>query len=275
MATTLFSIRQNRTIQSNAALIVAFRLKPEPPPDPSQEGKVIRRVGAGFELRHVEDCDCAEDRLRSMTLADLRGLAQFTAAGAFRPLKSAPNLQSGWRIVLPDETKLELALNQLYPGAIADWHAAQLSQPPVTHYRDFAQRQTGMYRITTILNDAQAAQVIRACCHKKFCLKRRLWTVEGLPPDDAAEKSLIPCLEPCAVLLEFARKSMRIEQQDKIEIATDEAATVVCALQTALEHPAPGVREADFNAPNNPRRIQLVLEKLRPTLKPASATDPE
>jgi hypothetical protein len=97
----------------------------------------------------------------------------------------------------------------LYPGAVADWFATQAAQPPVTSYREFTSRQTGMYRITTHLDDAAVAAVIHACCHKDFCLKRRLWTVEGAAPDAADAKSLIPCLEPCAILLEAARKAAR------------------------------------------------------------------
>ncbi len=180
---------------------------------------LIRRGVAGYELRHVEDRDAAAESLRLIQLNEARSLAQYTAAGAFRPLKSAPTLQRGWRMTLTGDVELEAALSQLYPGAVADWHAARTANPPVTNYREFTNRQSGMYRITTKLSDAQAAQVIKTTCAKEFCLKRRLWTVPGLAPDPAAEKSLIPCLEPCAILLESARKAMRMEQQGKTEAA--------------------------------------------------------
>ena len=134
----------------------------------------------------------------------------------------------------------------------------------MTHYREFTERQTGMYRVTTLLNDAQATEVVRACCHRRFCLKRRLWTVAGREADPAEEKSLIPCLEPCAILLEFARKALRIEQQeeDPVELAPDEINTIQAALQSALAQPPAGVREADFDSPLNPRRAQWLLGKL-------------
>jgi len=225
---------------------------------------LIHRAGATFELRHVADRDRAPEELREVKPVDLRGLAQFTASGAFRPLKSEPNLQIGWRSTARDEAELESALNRLYPGALADWFAAQVPEPPATYYREFTNRQTGMYRVTTLLSDAQAAQVTRACCHKNFCLKRRLWTVNGLAPDAAEEKSLIPCLEPCALLLELARKAMRIEQEEKmkLELSPGETATLMAALQIALAQPASIAREADFDQPANPRRLQLLLEKL-------------
>jgi predicted nucleic acid-binding protein len=227
---------------------------------------LIRRVEPGYELRHVADCDRAAKSLREVRLTDLRELARFTASGAFRPLKAAPNLPAGWLLRVKDDAALETALSQLYPGTIADWFAAQSSSPPVTNYREFSNRQTGMYRVTTLLDDAQAAQVARACCRKSFCLKRRIWTVNRLAPEAVEEKSLIPCLEPCAVLLEFARKSMRMEQEKKLklELSPSEAVTLAVALRTALAHPDTTLREADFNAPGNPRRIQLLLEKIQP-----------
>jgi hypothetical protein len=122
-----------------------------------------------------------------------------------------------------------------------------------------------MYRVTTMLDDGQAAQVARACCHKNFCMKRRIWTVNGLAPEPVEEKSLIPCLEPCAVLLEFARKAMRIEREKKLklELSPGEAVTLAAALRTALAHPDTTLREADFNAPSNPRRMQLLLGEVQ------------
>lgn len=173
----------------------------------------ICRSGAGFELRHVSGCEAAPESLRTVGLNELRSLAQFTANGAFRPLKSAPDLAGGWRCVIPTESILETALHHLYPGALADWYAAQSMPPPVTDYRAFTQRQTGMYRITDLLTDEQAAQTIRATCAPAACLKRRLWSVTGLTPDAAGIKSAIPCLEPCAILLESARKAVRAGQE--------------------------------------------------------------
>jgi hypothetical protein len=187
---------------------------------------LIRRKGAGYELRHIEDRDAAEETLRIVKWNEARGLAQCTAAGEFRPLKSAPTLQPGWRLLPGKDEELELALNQLYPGALADWHAAGTAHPPVTNYREFTNRQSGMFRITTMLNDGQAGQVISAVCAKSLCLKRRLWTVAGLDTDAAAEKSIIPCLEPCAVLMESARQAVRKEQKQEAQAAAGAEAGV-------------------------------------------------
>lgn len=214
-------------------------------------------------MRHVEDGGASEGSLRNVELAQTRDLANKTDQGAFRPLKCAPNLQRGWRLPLKDAAELEEALARLLPGALADWFAAQSPTLPVTHYRQFTNRQTGMYRITQTLSDAQAAEAIRAACDARFCLKRRLWTVEGLEGDEAKEKSAVPCLEPCAVFLEFARKATRIQQEEKtgLELAESELETVREALKLAMET-ASGLREGDTNAPLNARRIGLLLNKL-------------
>lgn len=236
---------------------------------------VIQRAGRAYELRHESDRQRAPQELRLTPVAGLRALALQTATGAFRPLKSAPNLQSGWRVVAENDAGLEAALNQLYPGAIADWFAVQPQPAPVTHYREFTERQTGMYRVTTMLTDEQAAQMTRACCHRRFCLKRRWWSVGGLEPDASGAKSVIPCLEPCAILLEFARKALRLEQEEKVTVpvAPGELETLQAALEKALNAPASGEREADFNSPNNPRRLQLAIEKLNPVATKPGADD--
>lgn len=234
---------------------------------------VIRRAGRGYELRHESDRQRAPEELRLTSVSELRALALHTATGAFRPLKSAPNLQAGWRALPTDDAELEATLQHLYPGAVADWFAAQSQPVPVTDYREFTERQTGMYRVTTMLTDDQAAQMTRACCHHRFCLKRRLWTVGGLGPDATNEKSLIPCLEPCAILLEFARKALRLEQEEKVSapLSGGELKTLQAALEIALKAPPAAEREADFNSPNNPRRLQLEIEKLNPlAIKPGS-----
>ncbi|HWD19612.1 MAG TPA: DR2241 family protein [Verrucomicrobiae bacterium] len=205
---------------------------------------IIRRAAPSFALRHADDRLIPDDQLRLVSGPDLRAVAQFTAEGAFRPLKSAPNLARGWRSEPRHENDLWLALNILYPGAVADWFAAQATPPPITSYRDFTARQTGMYRITATLEDGAAVAAATACCHPESCLKRRLWTIAYLAPDAPETKSVIPCLEPCAVMLEFARKVARLEQG-------------VVSSESAPAETAPGpVAECDFDAPSNPRRLR-------------------
>ncbi len=219
---------------------------------------LLRRDGAGFILRHVEDAQVPESDLRLMTIEELRDWAQTTVDGAFRPLKSAPNLRRGWHARASDVAALGTALDRLYPGALADWFAARATEPPVTNYREFTARQTGMYRITTFPDDARAAQIARACCDRRFCLKRRLWSVPSLAMDAESDKSLIPCLEPCAVLLEFARKTVRLEQEG--ELPAFIAPETARRLEERLAQPPAVPREADFDSPDNPRRLALLVQ---------------
>ena len=229
---------------------------------------LLRRTDGEFELCHAADREVGA--LRAVAVEELRELAQWTEEKQFRPLKSAPTLRRGWRCVARDAAELDEALRHLYPGAVADWFAAQQSPPPVTHYREFTARQSGMYRITTLLTDEQVGQVARAGCHRRFCLKQRLWTVEGLPPEGAAEKSLLPCLEPCAVLMEFARTVVRIEQEAERDgpapVKNLDRLASELELRSELERQAQawpaGMRVADFSAADNPRRAQWRLEKL-------------
>ncbi len=168
---------------------------------------VVTRVDSGFEVRHAEDQGAGS--LETVASEKLRSLVQFTADGEFRPLKSAPTLRRGWRALAQDSPALEGILNILYPGALADLYAIDAGTGSPTSYHEFTNRQTGMYRITQKLDDCQVVDVIEKCCIPALCLKRRLWSVDGRNTLAFQGNSLIPCLEPCAILLEQARKTAR------------------------------------------------------------------
>lgn len=244
---------------------------------------LIQSSPMGYGLRHCEDRGKRESELRLIDIPGLRNLSMFNARGAFRPLKCAPDLIHGWLALARNSEELERSMEMLYPGCVADWHAAQLPDPSVTHYREFSARQSGMYRITNLLNDELAAQVGSSCCDAQFCLRRRLWTVGTLRAEAKESKSLAPCLEPCAILLELARKALRLEQEEKdsLRLASDEWSSVVRALEWTLNNPPHGSRTGDFADPSNPRRLRLLLEKLRaqPMLESvdvkASGTEPK
>jgi hypothetical protein len=222
---------------------------------------LIARDGSIFRLRHVEDRATPSEELKLLSTLELRRHAMFNAAGQFRPLHSAPDLRTGWRTECHSAADLWRALQELYPGSIPDWFAALNTPPPVTNYRDYTNRQSGMYRITQALSDTQAAHVIRACCPPAFCLKRRFWTVEGLPPDAPETKSKIPCLEACAILLELARKASRIEQEESVGVQTSDLQSLLAAARSLLQNGQTADRTGKIGSPTNPRRLQLVLEK--------------
>lgn len=229
---------------------------------------LIRKQGGGFELRHSDDAQCLDGDLAEYRLDGLRRFADFASDGRFRPLKAAPNLRRGWRLRVGTPQELALALDRLYPGLIPDWYASRQGRPFVTNFRAFTARQSGMYRATQQLSDRQAAVAIRACCHRRHCLKHRLWGLEGQKLDETDEEketSEIPCLEPCAIMLEFARTAIRLEQTERreLEVTGEEIAALRNALVDALSVGDPSIRYGDFNAPGNPRRLELELQKLR------------
>jgi hypothetical protein len=219
----------------------------------------LRRTGARVTLRHAADAKADDARLFPQTAEQLRVLAQTTESGAFRPLKTAPDLRRGW-LWTGDATGLDAALEALYPGALADWFAARRGAA-ATGYREFTARQTGMYRLAAMVEDALAADITRAGCSAAFCVRRRLWAAPGAEPEGAEGKSVIPCLEPCALLLEFARASARAAQGEKAACAftPSDLATLSAALDVAQE--ASG-RAADFSSPLNPRRVTLLRTRL-------------
>lgn len=172
---------------------------------------LVRRSGSGFELRHIGD-EKLREGLKAVIPREARTLANLNAAGEFRPLKSTRDLQRGWLIRANSPEELEEALQHFYPNALADRFALRQSPPPITGYREFTARQSGMYRITTFLTDIDLARVIERIC-STICLKQRLWTAGQIPTDPIEAKSAIPCLEPCAILLEAARKEVRALQE--------------------------------------------------------------
>ncbi len=237
----------------------------------------IRRLdGSRFELRHASEAELPFDSLETVDLAGLRRVARVTASGAFRPNKAAPGLRGGWIHTACSVPDLGAALEALYPGAVPDWYAGQRAAPPITHFKDFTGRQTGLYRITQILPPPLAIRTIQACCGNRFCLRRRLWTTDGLAPDAETGKSALPCLEPCSLLLDLARRAMKLEQEVKqpLALAQGDLAVLVAALERALEAPRAEVREGNTMDPANPRRIQLLLQSLQPLLSGEKLSGP-
>ncbi len=232
---------------------------------------LISREGAGFELRHVGDLGRRAEELDGVLEGELTEVAKFTGAGEYRPLKSAPDLRSGWRCEIRGEEELERALERLYPGAVADWFASREGRAEAADYREFTGRQTGMYRLTAKLEEGEVADTVAAVCDARSCLKRRLWTAPGSGPDEECEKSMIVCLEPCALLLEFARTVKRMEQEGdcRPQLTRGDLQTVRASLERSLRSSETTVRSADFSSPENSRRVRLALRRIERALEKA------
>lgn len=219
----------------------------------------------GFQLRHFADRERPLKELQELTLEELASWADTTVHGTFRPNKAAPTLRPGWRCHPDNESDLAWALDQLYPGALADWHAWETGSAVVTSFREFMARQTGMYRGTQSLTDTQADQVAEAGCDPSLCARRRCWSTPGLGAAPAAATLSIPCLEPCALLLEFARWTARQSREPLQSLSVSEAdrQTLLTVLERALAHPSDDVREGDTRNPANPRRLLQLRHRLK------------
>ena len=173
----------------------------------AQLGQIaIRRVPEGIELRHVEDAGRGD--LENFARAeDARALANLDATGVFRPLKTAPSLARGWRLVLADVASLRLALDYFYPAMLGVWRSHMRGELVPVPLRETLGRQTGMYRVTQKITDEQARALIDTFC--AGCLKCRLWDAQT-PRAVAGEMPLL-CHEACNLLVAEARKIVKAQ----------------------------------------------------------------
>jgi len=129
-----------------------------------------------FVLTHRDDA--ARDELSIHDKAEAAAeLARFNDAGSYRPLKTAPNLRHGWKLLVTTLSDLRLALDAFYPGRLAAFFAFENSELRTTPLRDTLERQSGMYRIAAQIDDEQADELIGSFCRSDGgCLRTILWT---------------------------------------------------------------------------------------------------
>ncbi len=179
--------------------------------------------GAGWELRHEADANAA-DLVAYEGSAAARSLANLDDQGAYRPLKTAPNLRRGWVLVAKDVVDLRKALEAFYPAMLGLWLANRAGELHPVDLRETLGRQTGMYRVTQKISDEQAQTTIgRTCEPRKGCIKTILWQIApGLPIsslpaekfESPAEGSLpLWCQEACNILVANARKVVKGEAE--------------------------------------------------------------
>jgi sirohydrochlorin cobaltochelatase len=195
---------------------------------------LIHREGDTFSLCHLEDENSAGLQVYTSPEA-ARELARHTEAGAFRPIKTAPDLRRGWQMNLAGVESLLLALEFFYPAAVGMAMAEEAGTLRPVHLRSLLGRQTGMYRFANNITDDQACEIIGANCRTStHCLRRILFSLNEVKPlsggateklsSDAGGvpkgldgKRAIPllCMEACNHIVSAARVVARKSYEKK------------------------------------------------------------
>jgi sirohydrochlorin cobaltochelatase len=174
-----------------------------------------------YEVRHHLDCGLEGLALHSTPEAAYE-IALYDEAGIYRPLKTAPTLRRGWRLVLETLEQLHEALDFFYPAMLAARLAMEQGRLAITPLRDTLNRQSGMYAITKKISDAHADRVIGAFCKSDGgCLKTILWPISpGVPITSLPADKFVPatsggipllCAEACNLLVARAREAVKKE----------------------------------------------------------------
>lgn len=185
------------------------------------EVHITIRAEGGWVLCHHADVGRPDLEIHQGVSA-ARALANLDAAGAYRALKTAPNLRRGWAFVAPTIEDLRKALDAFYPAMLGVWLAHGSGELTPVDLRETLGRQTGMYRVTHKITDPDAQALIGQMCEPtRGCLKTILWQIAPGTPITSlpASKFQLPggaelplyCHEACNLLVAGARKVVKGE----------------------------------------------------------------
>jgi sirohydrochlorin cobaltochelatase len=186
-----------------------------------------RNADGGLVLTHRDDVS-RDDLVEYRSADDATEIARYDDAANYRPLKTAPNLRHGWRLVLDDPAQVRLALELFYPGRLAALAAWQKRVLATTPFRETLGRQSGMYRVAAKISDEDADVLIGNFCRSDGgCLRTILWQRDAagtvastrLPPSKfdpqvdqtgRGEPALpLLCQEACNLLVAEARNVVK------------------------------------------------------------------
>ncbi len=172
---------------------------------------VFQAEGEGFLICHAEDAGRADLEI-FQNPHDAANIALYDDVGNYRPLKTAPNLKHGWGLRIASLADLHLALDLLYPAALANWRALLRNEKIATPLRDTVNRQTGMYRVTGLIADEEAQGIVDSLC-TPGCLRCIQWAIpsDATPPVVPMREKEIPllCIDACSLLIAEARRVVK------------------------------------------------------------------
>ena len=222
--------------------------------------------GRTYSVAHAEDRETAPDGgdvevYEAPTAA--REIARFDDRGRYRPLKTAPTLQRGWRLTGLDAQDLVEVVEAVYPATIANWHRERRGDLDVTHWRETAARQTGIYDVVDDLPDEAVEWMAEACCVDSQCLKRRRWDRTAEDHLDVPRgEGVFPCREPCSLVISAARKFTKLDAEPthsyEFELTPSEKEQLEGLIDAVAEGRVDEIREADIGKDANRYRTRFL-----------------
>ena len=220
-----------------------------------------------YEIRHAED--------RSVDPTDLdtyhdpvaaRELSTYDDRGRYRPLRTAPSLVSGWCFPDLDGTDAVETLDTIYPASIANWSLEREGALDITHWRETADRQTGIYGIVEELPPEAVEWMAESCCVDSQCLKRREWEYdEGHELEADGGTGAFPCREPCSLVVAAARRWTKLEEEQsrtyEFELTPSEKEQVEAIIDAVADDRTDEIREADVYEGANRYRTRFLRAK--------------
>jgi len=94
-----------------------------------------------YDLRHADDDGVSTDELDTYeNPLDARELAKHDDDGDYRPLKTAPSLQTGWAFPDLDAADLVETVHAFYPATVPNWYREREGELDVTHWHETVER---------------------------------------------------------------------------------------------------------------------------------------
>ena len=219
-----------------------------------------------YAIRHEDDADAALEELeRYDDPLAARELVKLDDRGRYRPLKTAPTLPTGWTYPDLDGRELVQTVDFIYPATISNWHREREGDLDVTHFREAAERQTGIYQIVDQLSTEELEAAAESCCVDSQCLKRRMWDEtgeEGEELDVPRGEGEFPCREPCSVFITAARKFVTLGREEtrsyEFELTPTEKEQIEGIIDAVADGRIDEIREADLNEEANRYRTRYL-----------------
>lgn len=173
----------------------------------------------------------------------VRELVSRDVAGRYRPLAGARSLPSGLQAECHSTSEMAMIIDAIYPLApahVEQWRDRSLR---IVALAEVLSRQTARYAVANDLTPDGRTAAAESLCG--CCVKQPLWNRPADPPPADAPVQVVPCPEPCSVLVSLCREAALWEKN--MPSVTPVDATVPFA---------------DFEAPGNEVREDC-LDRLR------------